>query len=153
MPGPSLQAHRSCGTDLVLILGTLESQWKFWNSELDKTCFSKFTGGYGGSLWVARWHAEACRSWWLILREGNTFKKSFGGRMGSTWWQGGSRERELERHLLKWRERVMVWVFQGIGTFCLRLGSSKTQVEMGPLIPASVWVVVTSLGQDSLGFV
>lgn len=38
-------------------------------------------------------------------------------------------------------------------TFRTHLGSSKTEVEVGLLIPDSVWVAVTSLGQDSLGFV
>lgn len=59
------------------------------------------------------------------------------------------------------RSRVFCWnggrgfwleSFEGIRTFCVRLGSLKTEVEMGLLIPASVWVVLASLGQGSLGF-
>ena len=130
---------------LLHFIQELRYHWKIGNCELDGICFSKCMGEE--SSWVAQ-----TRSWWLIYREVGTFKKYL--KVG---WVGFDVKVDTGRE----RCRVIYWngkrgfgfeVFEAVRIFWICLGSLKAEVKISLLIPASVWVVSTSLRHDGLEF-
>lgn len=136
----------------ALILGPLGHQWKIGNGELDEICFSKHTVGSPlGWLGKEPWWLRPGVDGWLI--EKWTLSRSI---LGEGWAGFDDKVNTLwERsRAICWNGKRGFWFegFERVRTFWFSLGSLKAEVEISLLIPASVWVILTSLRQDSLGF-